>query len=465
MRQLFSLILILLPMLLESQPPMIIAHRGASHEAPENTLASVNLAWEKDADAVEIDVHLSKDNRIMVIHDKDTRRTAGVNLVIKESLSSDLRELEVGSFKDPKYAGEKIPFLEEVIETIPDGKTLVIEIKSDVTILPFLAEKINASPKKNQLVVIGFDFDLMAEMKKMLPEVPAYWLHYSLTGGYKTKHIKMGKDAGLEGLNFRFKGISEKFVAAVHDAGMEMYAWTVDDPDEARKLAEIGIDGITTNRPAWLKTQLCKDQQRSEDWIPLFDGKSLVQWRNYNKSSISGWVIEDGSLKALGHGEEKSGDIITVKQYENFELSLEWKISPAGNSGILYLVKEDPAYEAVFETGPEYQLIDDEGWPEPLEEWQKTGANYAMHTAENKILHPAGEWNTSRILVKDGHVEHWLNGRKVVEYQLWTDEWKEKVKAGKWKDFPGYGSARHGHIALQDHGSPAWFRNIKIREL
>jgi hypothetical protein len=119
----------------------------------------------------------------------------------------------------------------------------------------------------------------------------------------------------------------------------------------------------------------------------------------------------------------------------------------------------------VFETGPEYQLIDDAGWPEPLEEWQKTGANYAMHNAEQKTLHPVGQWNTSRILVKNGHVEHWLNGKKVVEYQLWTDEWREKVKTGKWKDYPGYGSARQGHIALQDHGSPVWFRNIMIREL
>ena len=260
MRTLFSLILILLPMLLESQTPMIIAHRGASHEAPENTLASVNLAWEKNVDAVEIDVHLSKDNRIMVIHDKDTRRTAGKKLIVKESISSDLRELEVGSFKNPKYSGEKIPFLEEVIETIPDGKTLVIEIKSDVTILPFLAEKINASPKKNQLVVIGFDFDLIAEMKKMLPEIPAYWLNFSLAGGYNTKHITMAKEAGLEGLNFQYKGISEKFVAAVHDAGMEMFAWTVDDPDEARRLVEIGIEGITTNRPDWLKAQLNLDE-------------------------------------------------------------------------------------------------------------------------------------------------------------------------------------------------------------
>ena len=129
------------------------------------------------------------------------------------------------------------------------------------------------------------------------------------------------------------------------------------------------------------------------------------------------------------------------------------------------MVVEDTAFRAVYESGPEYQLIDDHGHPETLEEWQKSGANYAMHTVESKILHPAGEWNTARILVDEGHVEHLLNGQKIVEYELWTDDWHERVRAGKWKDFPGYGLSKKGHIALQDHGSFVWFRNIKIREL
>ncbi len=260
MRAFYSLVLILFPMILTSQSPIIIAHRGASNDAPENTLAAVRLAWEKDADAVEVDVHYSKDNRIMVIHDKDTKRTSGVKLVVRESLANELRNLEVGSFKYPQFVDEKIPFLEEVIETLPADKTLFIEVKTDTTILPYLVEQISTSPKKDQLVVISFDFEVVTGMKKLLPETPVYWLHYSISGGYKTKYITMAKDVCLDGLNFRFKGISEEYVSAVHEAGMKMFSWTVDDPDEARRLIDIGIDGITTNRPAWLKDQLNLDK-------------------------------------------------------------------------------------------------------------------------------------------------------------------------------------------------------------
>ena len=253
-------ILIMISIVLKSQTPVIIAHRGASYDAPENTLAAVKLAWERDAGAVEIDVHLSKDKRIMVIHDKDTRRTSGTKMVVKETLSEDLRKLDAGLFKDPRFKGEKIPFLEEVIGTVPPGKKLVIEVKCGTEILPILTELIRHSPKREQLVVISFDYEVVKGFKKELPDTPAYWLHYSLAGGYKAKHISMGKEAGLDGLNFRFKGINEAFVRAVHEAGMEMYAWTVDDPEEARRLISTGIDGITTNRPAWLKQQLATEQ-------------------------------------------------------------------------------------------------------------------------------------------------------------------------------------------------------------
>jgi len=255
-----SLALILFPMMLHSQSPMIIAHRGASFDAPENTLAAVHLAWAKDADAVEIDVHLSKDSRIMVVHDKDTRRTAGTKLVVRESPADDLRNLEVGSYKDVKYAGEKIPFLEEVIETIPADKYLFIEVKCDAGILPYLAEQISLSGKKDRLVVISFDFEVASGMKYRLPEVPVYWLHNSLAGGYHKKLIEKASQANLDGLNFNHRGLSEEYVSAVHEAGMKIYSWTVDDPEEARRLTEMGIDGITTNRPAWLKEQLEADQ-------------------------------------------------------------------------------------------------------------------------------------------------------------------------------------------------------------
>ena len=127
---------------------------------------------------------------------------------------------------------------------------------------------------------------------------------------------------------------------------------------------------------------------------------------------------------------------------------------------------EDPKYPATYETGPEYQIIDDNGWPEKLEDWQKTGCDYAMYLPNNKKkVMPVGQWNTSKIIFNNGHVEHWLNGAKIVEFTAWNADWKKKKAEGKWKDHPDYGNAKTGLIALQDHGHKAYFKDIKIREL
>jgi len=230
---LFSVFILIFINMITPQNVVIIGHRGASFEAPENTLASVNLAWKFDADAAEIDVYLSKDNKIMVIHDKDTKRTAGKKLVVQESMASDLRKLDVGSFKSPDYKGEKIPFLSEVIETIPEGKQLFVEVKCGTEILPFLKESFGESGKIDRLVIISFDFDVVTGAKKIMPEVPAYWLHFNLSGEYSTKWIEKAREANLDGLNFRYKGISEGFIKSIHDADMKIYTWTVDDPEEA----------------------------------------------------------------------------------------------------------------------------------------------------------------------------------------------------------------------------------------
>jgi hypothetical protein len=206
-------------------------------------------------------------------------------------------------------------------------------------------------------------------------------------------------------------------------------------------------------------------KEKKEGWKLLFDGQTMNGWRPYLHNKTATWVVQDGTLKGLGKGSDSTGYIISEDQFENFELKVEWKIASRGNSGILYMVVEDPAYKTPYETGPEFQLIDDLGWPDPLEEWQLTGANYGMHVAKNKELKPVGEWNTAAIIVINGHVEHWLNGTKIVEYELWTDEWKTLVSSGKWKDYPAYGLSRKGHLVLQDHGSNVWFKNVKIREL
>ncbi|WP_462219611.1 3-keto-disaccharide hydrolase [Ferruginibacter sp.] len=203
-------------------------------------------------------------------------------------------------------------------------------------------------------------------------------------------------------------------------------------------------------------------------WVSLFDGKTLKGWHGFNKTgTIQNWTIEDGAMVCLGAAADAhGGDIVTDEAFENFELKWEWKISKAGNSGVMYHVVEGAKYEAPYQTGPEYQLIDDIGFPQKLEDWQKTGADYAMNlTNKKKKLKPVGQWNTSKIIFNKGHAEHWLNGQKIVEFQAWDAAWTKKKTEGKWKDFPDYGSAKKGLIALQDHGQKAYFKNIMIKVL
>ncbi len=180
---------------------------------------------------------------------------------------------------------------------------------------------------------------------------------------------------------------------------------------------------------------------------------------------MNSWGVANGVLFNRGNADTslKHADLITETEYENFQLNIDWKIAPKSNSGILYMVKEDSA--ASYKSGPEYQLIDDKGYPGKLENWQKTGANYAMDPPLADAAKPVGEWNQTVIIVDHGKVEHWLNGTKVAAYELWSDSWKQHKASGKWKDTKSYGMSAKGHIALQDHGGEVWFRNISIKKL
>ncbi|MGD9558542.1 MAG: DUF1080 domain-containing protein [Mangrovibacterium sp.] len=216
------------------------------------------------------------------------------------------------------------------------------------------------------------------------------------------------------------------------------------------------------------KQNVLTEQEKAEGWALLFDGTSLNGWRDFNGDSLTGpWVVEKGTIKAEGHGSDANGYIVTDKQYENFILSWDWKISKGGNSGMLYHVLEGKQFKVPYVTGPEYQLIDNENFPDPLEEWQKCGADYAMYLPDTSRLkiNPAGEWNNSRIVFDNGHVEYWMNGEKIIEFEAWTRDWFNRKNSGKWSHAPEYGLSQTGLICLQDHGYPAWFRNIKIKEL
>jgi hypothetical protein len=210
------------------------------------------------------------------------------------------------------------------------------------------------------------------------------------------------------------------------------------------------------------------DQEKQDGWELLFDGTTMKGWRDFNNDSLTGpWTVENGTIKAEGHGNDENGYIVTNEQFDNFILSWDWKISKGGNSGMLYHVIENKKFAVPYVTGPEYQLIDNINFPGKLEEWQKCGADYAMYLPDSAKLHinPAGEWNNSKIVFDNGHVDYWMNGEKTLEFEAWTPDWLSRKQSGKWKNSPEYGMSSTGVICLQDHGYPAWFRNVKIKKL
>jgi hypothetical protein len=215
------------------------------------------------------------------------------------------------------------------------------------------------------------------------------------------------------------------------------------------------------------------DEEKSAGWELLFDGQTLNGWKRYGADSIGPlWKVQDGVIICSGEGLSEGtanigGSLMTTRQFSNFELSAEWKITPGGNSGIIYHVIEKPEYKHDYETGPEFQLMDDLGWKgDPLHEAQKVGSNYDMYAAPStKKIKPVGEWNQARIIFNNGHVEHWLNGEKTVEFEEGSVDFQERYKKSKWTEYPGWNTSKTGSISLQDHGANVYFRNIKIRAL
>jgi glycerophosphoryl diester phosphodiesterase len=248
----------------------IIGHRGASYNAPENTLASFKLGYQQNADADELDIYLTKDGKIVVIHDADTGRTSGATNKVAKQTFEALRQLEFGQWGKWKGKGfsEKIPSLDEVLALVPDGKRLFIEIKCGPEILPELQKVFQQAGKKpEQTVIIGFDYDTMREAKARFPDLQVCWLVAAegVTRRYPPIEdlIQKAKAANLDGLDLasRFP-IDREFVRKVHQAGLKLYTWTVDDPALARKEAAAGVDGITTNRPGWMREQLAAQPLR-----------------------------------------------------------------------------------------------------------------------------------------------------------------------------------------------------------
>jgi len=202
------------------------------------------------------------------------------------------------------------------------------------------------------------------------------------------------------------------------------------------------------------------EAERSAGWRLLFDGQTTAGWRNYGKQTISdGWVVQDGALTRTGAG----GDIITSDQFGNFELTIDWKIAPRGNSGVFYRASEEK--DAIYWNAVEMQVLDDAGHPDGQSRVTSAGAAYDLYPAPAGHVKPAGEWNTARLIVNGNHVEHWLNGVKLLEYEFGSRDWASKIAGSKFKPHAKFGKNAQGHIGLQDHGDVVAFRNIKVRVL
>lgn len=245
---------------------LIVAHRGASADAPENTIVAFRLAWEQNADAIEGDFHLTADGQVVCMHDKTTERTGDVELKVAESTLDELRKLDVGSWKSTEFAGERIPTLTEVLATVPAGKIMLIEIKSGPEILPAvksILEQTNV-PWSN-LRIISFKRGVVERAKQLLPEIESYWL-VDFKWDKKLKHwyptvehaIGVGSEIGADGLDVRANEpvLTEKFTRLCDQAGFSMHAFTVDDTSVALKLQQLGFDSITTNKPGFIRKAL-----------------------------------------------------------------------------------------------------------------------------------------------------------------------------------------------------------------
>ncbi|WP_198000887.1 glycerophosphodiester phosphodiesterase [Gimesia fumaroli] len=247
----------------------IIGHRGASYDAPENTLASVNLAWKRNADAVEIDIYLSKDGKIVAYHDKTTKRIGGRDQAVKDQTFAELQTLDVGAWKNARYKQERIPTLSEILKTIPAGKRLFIEIKCGPEVLPQLKQDLAASGKTAaQTAIIGFDYETMQQAKQLMPELEVIWVFKvkqdKVTGKWAHNaayYIQKAKAANLDGLDLGYNQfVTKAFVKQANAAGLPVYVWTVNKVADARKLTEMGVTGITTDRPGLLNSALKQEK-------------------------------------------------------------------------------------------------------------------------------------------------------------------------------------------------------------
>jgi len=300
-----------------------------------------------------------------------------------------------------------------------------------------------------------------------------------------------GPKKGLEKLNvlsasvsddrrrvfLELQGMKEGHVVYVHlpfdwmsEEGHEL--WSTEAWYTMNSIPE-GKPGVVKATPAPIPHNTLTESEKADGWKLLFDGETTNGWRNFKQQDIgSSWKVIDGTLtldsKKRDDGSWQAangGDIITEGTYKDYDLRLEWKIAPCGNSGVIFNAVEADQYDYVWNTGPEMQILDNTCHPDARFDTHRAGCLYDLLAPEYETVKPAGQWNKMRIHSKEGKVKFWLNGRQVISFEMFTPEWNKMIQNSKFKDMPDFGQAKEGHISLQDHGDPVWFRNIKIKEL
>jgi hypothetical protein len=223
----------------------------------------------------------------------------------------------------------------------------------------------------------------------------------------------------------------------------------------------VGLVGLACGEE--VKPNMLTAAEKKAGWKLLFDGKTTKGWRGYQKTAVpAAWSVQDGTLALAGKQDNvEGGDLVTTDQYDSFELSLEWRVSEGGNSGVIYHVQETE--DRPWKTGPEMQVLDNRKHPDGASPLTAAGSCYGLYPAAKDVTRPVGEWNVARLLIDGSHVEHWLNGQNLLSYEKNSNDWNAKVAASKFKAFANFGKPARGFIDLQDHNAPVAFRNIKLR--
>ncbi|MFO7668252.1 MAG: glycerophosphodiester phosphodiesterase family protein [Bacteroidales bacterium] len=337
----------------EGQKPFrFVAHRGASYLAPENTLASITLAWELGADAAECDVRLSSDNQVVVFHDKNTKKLTGESHVIARTPWKELQNLSVKGAKTnlPEFEGEKIPLLKELLETIPSDRMLVIEIKTGTEILPFLKGVVDRHWTTGKIAFISFDFDAIRQAKAIYSGVPCYYLSGSKSDA--KKHILKAVQNNLDGLNLKHSIIDQELSMACREAGLELWCWTVNDPGKAVAMKWMGVSAVTTDRPKWLKEQILPEEEISK----------TMNYRRYEAESGSyrqmTELIDSSASGGACLSIEKSSVVkweVTVDRSGYYQLEIRYRTR--GGDMMQYLLKNNSEIACGFDMSANWNLF------------------------------------------------------------------------------------------------------------